>query len=128
VRSKALVQYFSPYVTVDMAKMAAAFNADVDALEKELAQLIMSRQIAARIDSQRKVLHARNADARASTFEAAVKMGDEYLRETRALVLRINMMRADFVVRGAGEGPGLSAKSSRHRSDAAGAYASEVGM
>ena len=36
VRSKALVQYFSPFVTVDMRLMASAFNVDVEVLEKEV--------------------------------------------------------------------------------------------
>ena len=35
MRSKALVQYFSPFVTVDMNQMASAFNVPVEALEKK---------------------------------------------------------------------------------------------
>ena len=117
VRSKALVQYFSPFVTVDMRLMATAFNVGVDGLEKELAKLIMDKQIAARIDSQAKVLHARHADQRTATFAAALKMGDEYMRDTKAMLLRINLMRADFIVKGEGQGIGPS-KSSRQEARA----------
>ena len=39
-------------------------------------------------------------------FAAAIRMGEEYMRDTKALLLRINLMRADFVVKGSGEGPG----------------------
>jgi len=115
VRSKALIQYFSPFVTVNMRLMATAFNVEVDALEKELAQLIMKGQIPARIDSQAKVLHARNTDQRTATFNAAIKMGDDYIRDTKALLLRINLLRADFIVKGSGDVTGLgpSSKSSR---------------
>jgi len=115
VRSKALIQYFSPFVTVNMRLMATAFNVEIDALEKELAQLIMKGQIPARIDSQAKVLHARNIDQRTATFSAAIKMGDDYIRDTKALLLRINMLRADFIVKGSGDATGLgpSSKSSR---------------
>lgn len=48
-------QYFSPYVSADMNKMAAAFNTTVSDLENELMQLILDGQINARIDSHNKV-------------------------------------------------------------------------
>ena len=48
IRSKALVQYFSPFVSVDMRRMALAFNVEVVELEKELAALIMSGAIPVR--------------------------------------------------------------------------------
>lgn len=49
------VQYFSPYVSADMNKMAQAFNTTVAALEDELTQLILEGLINARIDSHSKV-------------------------------------------------------------------------
>lgn len=49
------VQYFSPYVSADLNKMANAFNTTVTSLEDELTQLILDGQISARIDSQKKV-------------------------------------------------------------------------
>ena len=55
IRSRALVQYFSPFVTVDLNRMAAAFNSPVGQLESELAALIMGGKISARIDSHNKV-------------------------------------------------------------------------
>ena len=119
VRSKALVQYFSPFVSVDMNLMATAFNVSVDALEKELASLIMTKQISARIDSQAKVLYAKQVDQRTQTFAAALKMGEDYMRDTRALLLRINLMRADFIVKGEGQGIGPSKSSRQERNNAA---------
>ena len=50
-----LPQYFSPYLSADMCKMAQAFNTSVAALEDELMQLILDGQIKARIDSHNKV-------------------------------------------------------------------------
>ncbi len=50
-----MFQYFSPYLSADMNKMAAAFNTSVPALEDELMQLILDGQINARIDSHNKV-------------------------------------------------------------------------
>lgn len=49
------LQYFSPYVSADMRKMATAFNTTVAALEDELTQLILEGLINARIDSHSKV-------------------------------------------------------------------------
>ncbi|MBW03443.1 COP9 signalosome complex subunit 1, partial [Eschrichtius robustus] len=51
IRNRALIQYFSPYVSADMRKMATAFNTTVAALEDELTQLILEGLINARIDS-----------------------------------------------------------------------------
>lgn len=50
-----VVQYFSPYLSVDLHRMAAAFNTSVASLEDELTQLILDGQISARIDSHAKV-------------------------------------------------------------------------
>ena len=42
-------------------------------------------------------------------------MGDDYVRDSMALLLRINLMRHDFVVKGqAGDAGGGASKSSRH--------------
>ena len=48
-------QYFSPYLSADMSKMAVSFNTTVLRLEDELMQLILDGQINARIDSHSKV-------------------------------------------------------------------------
>ena len=104
-------------VDVDMdvcVNVSVDIDVGVDALEKELAALIMSKQIPARIDSQSKVLYARHTDQRTATFAAAVKMGEDYMRDTKALLLRINLMRADFIVKGTSGGSDYGpSKSSR---------------
>ncbi|XP_063961779.1 COP9 signalosome complex subunit 1-like isoform X1 [Lytechinus pictus] len=55
IRNRALIQYFSPYVSADMQKMASAFNTSVADLEDELMTLILDGQINARIDSHNKI-------------------------------------------------------------------------
>ena len=52
---RTMSQYFSPYVSADMTKMATAFNTTVAQLEDELTKLILDGQISARIDSHSKV-------------------------------------------------------------------------
>lgn len=55
IRNRALVQYFSPYLSADLRTMAKSFNTSVAGLEDELMQLILDGQIQARIDSHNKV-------------------------------------------------------------------------
>ena len=49
------LQYFSPYSSVVLQRMATAFNTTIASLEDELTQLILDGQISARIDSNAKV-------------------------------------------------------------------------
>eukprot|EP00775_Hariotina_reticulata_P007615 gene7612-7817_t len=106
IRTKALVQYTAPFSSVDLTKMAAAFNTSVSALEKELVGLIGDGQIKARIDSQAKVLFARHADIRAATFAKVLAVSESYVRESKALLLRASLLKHDMVQRGSGAGGG----------------------
>lgn len=93
IRNRALIQYFSPYLSADMRKMATAFNRTVNALEDELMQLILDGQIQARIDSHNKILFAKDVDQRSTTFEKSLQMGKVYQRRTRMLILRAAVLR-----------------------------------
>jgi COP9 signalosome complex subunit 1 len=75
IRNKAIVQYFSPFISVDLNTMAQAFNTDVASLEKELSSLILENSIQARIDSHNKILYARTTNERCNTFERALRTG-----------------------------------------------------
>jgi len=99
IRDKAMVQYFSPFVAVKLPQMAAAFNLEVPTLEKELVTLIADNKIQARIDSHNKVLYAKNADQRVTTFEKAFRVGSDYVRDARSLLLRMNLVKHHFSVK-----------------------------
>jgi len=99
VRNKAIIQYFSPFVSVNLNTMADALKTTVPALEKELSRLITEGEISARIDSHNKLLYARTADQRSATFEKVLQMGEEYQRNTKSLLLRVNFMKNEFYVR-----------------------------
>ncbi|XP_070579826.1 COP9 signalosome complex subunit 1-like isoform X4 [Ptychodera flava] len=101
IRNRALIQYFSPYMSADMRKMASAFNTTVSELEDELMQLILDGQISARIDSHNKILYARDVDQRSTTFEKSLAMGKAYQRRTKALILRSAMLKNGIHVKGA---------------------------
>ncbi|KAF5894760.1 COP9 signalosome complex subunit 1 [Clarias magur] len=99
IRNRALIQYFSPYVSADMNKMALAFNTTVAALEDELTQLILEGLINARIDSHSKILYARDVDQRSTTFEKSLQMGKEFQRRTKAMILRAAVLRNQIHVK-----------------------------
>eukprot|EP01018_Ginkgo_biloba_P004207 Gb_13469 [translate_table: standard] len=94
IRHKALIQYTNPFISVDLHTMANAFKTSVAGLEKELEALIMDNQIQARIDSHNKILYARHADQRNTTFQRVLQTGVEFDRDVRAMLLRANLMRA----------------------------------
>ena len=50
-----LHQYYSPYLTCDMNKMAEAFNTNIEELELELMKLVADQPV--RIDSHNKVIY-----------------------------------------------------------------------
>ncbi|KAI3985400.1 hypothetical protein MKX01_033714 [Papaver californicum] len=95
IRHKALIQYTHPFVSVDLRVMADAFKTDVSGLEKELEALITDNQIQARIDSHNKILYARHADQRNSTFKNVLQMGDEFDRDVKSMLLRANVLKCD---------------------------------
>jgi COP9 signalosome complex subunit 1 len=99
IRNRALIQYFSPYLSADMREMAKAFNRSVQALENEIMQLILEGQIQARIDSHNKILYAKDADQRSATYEKALNIGKDYQRRTRMLILRAAMLKNQIFVR-----------------------------
>ena len=45
IRNRGLVQYFSPYSSADLHKMANSFNTSVSSLENELMKLILDGSI-----------------------------------------------------------------------------------
>jgi COP9 signalosome complex subunit 1 len=79
--------------------MSEAFNCSVGALENEIMQLILDGQIQARIDSHNKILYAKDADHRSSTFEKALNTGKDFQRRTRMLILRTAMLKKQIHVK-----------------------------
>lgn len=55
IRKKALIQYVSPYKVIDMREISKAFELSIVQVEAEIAELIVSKQIQAKIDSHSKV-------------------------------------------------------------------------
>ncbi|KAJ6320421.1 hypothetical protein OIU78_015749 [Salix suchowensis] len=119
IRNKALIQYTHPFVSVDLHMMASAFKTTVAGLGKELETLIADNQIQqnlstllhnlsqylsdknimplqARIDSHNKILYARHADQRNTTFQRVLQTGNEFDRDVRAMLLRANLIKHEY--------------------------------
>lgn len=96
IRNKALIQYTNPFVSVDLRMMANAFKTSVGGLQKELEVLITENQIQARIDSHNKILYARHADQRNTTFQRVLQTGCEFDRDVKAMLLRANLIKHDY--------------------------------
>jgi len=99
ILDRALDQYFRPFTSVRLQSMADAFGMEVPRLESQLSHLIADGRVLARIDSHSKVLHARHGDARSTTFEKAMEVGNRYVRDCKALLMRLSLVENDFVVR-----------------------------
>eukprot|EP01063_Lacrimia_lanifica_P003965 TRINITY_DN12207_c0_g1_i2.p2 TRINITY_DN12207_c0_g1~~TRINITY_DN12207_c0_g1_i2.p2 ORF type:complete len:456 (+),score=180.06 TRINITY_DN12207_c0_g1_i2:86-1369(+) len=100
IRERALQQYTTPYLAVDMNVMAAAFQMPLDELEEALAQIILKGGIPARIDSDRKVLHRRGDNVVRATFEDVLGAGRQLIVDTEDHLRRISMSHARFEYKG----------------------------
>ena len=92
---------FRAYVSVELSVMSVAFNLDMPTLERTLAELIQENKIAARIDSHKKILHARHSDQRNDTFTQALTLGSRYVRDVRSVIMRLSLVEHDLAVRSA---------------------------
>ena len=97
IREKAIVQYTIPFTSVVLRNMAAAFNTQVDALEREIADLIAKGHISARVDSHNKILYSRGTDHRSATFAKVEKAGRDYLRDSENILLRARLLEHNLV-------------------------------
>jgi len=100
IKQKALQEYVSPYLSVDLRKMAPAFNTTVDQVELDVAELIQSDRVQARIDKANHIVYARQSNLRVSTFEHALRFGRRFIRSTEGAMRQLNMNRYNFVAEG----------------------------
>jgi COP9 signalosome complex subunit 1 len=96
---RAMLQYCSPFVSLDMNQMAQVFVCNVHELEAQLAQLISTNQLDARIDSQNKSLRTNDTNIRQKVYKNAVDVGEKYLLEARLNTIRTKLTLANLVVK-----------------------------
>jgi len=99
IRERCIVQFFSPYLSVSLTSMAEAFSTSLPEMEAMVAGLIMKGDLAARIDSEKKTLHVREAEQRAESYRKVLELSSSYLSEMKALLLRMSCKQQDFSVK-----------------------------
>lgn len=135
ITERIVLQFFSPYSSLDLNKMATTLNMNPVDLEVSVAALISTGKISARIDSESRTLHRRQHDVRSLTLEKVEKLSARHLTEVKRGVLRLSVMQHGLQVtsresnssgRGLSSGgnfthstPSLLLSSSSHRSDTA---------
>ena len=110
VRTKSIVQYFQPFSRVTLESMEKMFgqsstaqgavNGDASQLfRNELITLIESGKLNARIDLETNVLVAKESNPRAEMQREAEKMVDNFIREARLKLIRLNALNAGLEVK-----------------------------
>ncbi|KAH7474632.1 hypothetical protein PRIC1_013236 [Phytophthora ramorum] len=99
IRSRGIIQYFYPYLSVDLHQMAHTFNTPTVNLEKEICELIAAERLHARMDSYQKVLYAYHPNQRAATYDRAFEVGRKYAAESRNLLLRMSLLKNNIIIR-----------------------------
>jgi len=105
VYDRCVLQYFLPYKSVSLVKVAAAFDSDVAEVEAAAATLVMAGKLSARIDSGAKTLTATSAEARSEALAAVSALAADFPAEARTLLLRMSCIEHDLVIRGRPLGP-----------------------
>lgn len=99
IRNKTLLQYVQPYKVIEMKEIATAYGVSLDLIEQELADLITSGQLKAKIDSYKKLLHSRKDNLRAETYKQAIAVGKQFIGDTEEALLKIDLLRQDCILR-----------------------------
>jgi COP9 signalosome complex subunit 1 len=117
IRRRAVLQYVMPYSAVRLDKMAQSFGTSVAELERELADLVASGRLAARIDSRDKIMHATTSNQRAATFQSAFDTASYFERSADTLLFRMQLTQQTFTS-DRGLSPSSSSFSSQSSSSA----------
>jgi COP9 signalosome complex subunit 1 len=98
IRDRALVLYFQPFASIRLDRMALAFGLSADEVERLVVALIQGGKIKGRVDSQNKILRAKEQDQRTSMFARAESVGRSIQSSNRKLLLRIRLMQNELQV------------------------------
>ncbi|KAJ7058005.1 26S proteasome subunit RPN7-domain-containing protein [Mycena amicta] len=99
IRNWAVVLYFQPFASIRLDRMSAAFGWTLDEVEKHVVNLIQAGSIHGRVDSQDKILYAKQTDYRAELFARAIKAGRDIQATNRKVLLRMRLQQADLMIK-----------------------------
>ncbi|KAJ3258091.1 COP9 signalosome complex subunit 1 [Boothiomyces macroporosus] len=99
IKNKAVLQYCSPFLSIDMHQMAKVFDTTVETLEEQVVSLITDNQLDARIDSQNKVIRANTTNERSQVYAQSLQLGKEFQQKTRFMLLRSKMIQSGIYLK-----------------------------
>ncbi|KAJ2921868.1 hypothetical protein H1R20_g15224, partial [Candolleomyces eurysporus] len=99
IRNWAVVLYFQPFATIRLDRMSTAFGWTVEEVEEQVVGLIQSGEIQGRVDSQNKILQAKQTDYRADLVARSIKLANDIQATNRKLLLRMRLQQADLVIK-----------------------------
>ena len=90
--------YVKPYKVLDLQEISKEFGIDLDTIEMELAELITSGQIKAKIDSYKKLLISTQGKKQTEAYEKAVKLGEKFIRDTEDMLLKMTLIQQNKIL------------------------------
>ncbi|KUJ21153.1 COP9 signalosome-like protein complex subunit 1 [Mollisia scopiformis] len=106
IRSKSIVQYFIPFSCVTLDSLNEQFAAPGKTIEKELVQMIMRKELDARIDTVNRVLTSVPSAPRAALQSSVLKTAKDYEREAMRRIQHMNILAADVDIKSRNKLPG----------------------
>ncbi|KAL2262423.1 hypothetical protein VTK26DRAFT_1373 [Humicola hyalothermophila] len=100
IRSKCIVQYLIPFSCVSLDTMNKAFGSPERPIEDELADMIQSGALQARINSIDKLVTTVSTDPRTQMQNTALKSAENYERQALERLRRMGLAAADLELKG----------------------------
>ncbi|POY75809.1 hypothetical protein BMF94_1122 [Rhodotorula taiwanensis] len=99
IRQRALQSYFSPFASVSLDHMSAAFGWSADSTQAAVIDLIQRGALKARIDSAKGILVAKRVEPRVEAFRNALDQGEKMQKKAVASQLRMKLLQNEIVVK-----------------------------
>lgn len=100
IRNKAILQYCYAFTSLDLNKMSTLFMCNVAELETQIAHLITSNQLNARIDSHQKILKFTNVNLREKVYKDTLESARDFRLEAELLAIRAQLNQAGMTIQG----------------------------
>ncbi|KAK3898884.1 26S proteasome subunit RPN7-domain-containing protein [Staphylotrichum tortipilum] len=107
IRSKCIVQYLIPFSCVSLETMNKAFGGPNQDIESELADMIQSGALQARINTIDKLVTTKMANPRAQMQESALRAAENYERQALDRLRRMGLAAAELELKSGKKAPGF---------------------
>lgn len=99
IRQHCILQYFTPYTTIELSKMATAFNTDPTSLQQELKCMVENGTLKGRLDTAKGRLVACKTNPRINVLNNVIRTTTQYEQTAKLLLLRANLTQVGLEVR-----------------------------